>query len=124
MEYWFFGFISMISTIIVIGDLDARFVSSCRISCDPLKHIVIVEEIEENNGRSVTNMAAEICEIVLDRFGLDPGKLIYLEKSNAEIEDSWAIVKFSFDEKGKPTVPDWVYIEPAMLENIPDFERQ
>lgn len=124
MEYCFFGFISMISTIVVIGDLDARFVSSCRISCDPFKHIVIVEEILENDGRSVTNLAAEICEIVLDRFGLDAGKLIYLEKSNYEIEDSWAIVKFSFDEKGKPYSPNGEYIEPAMLENIPDFVRQ
>lgn len=77
------------------------------------RDIVIIEELEENSGTSVTNMIEVLATQLLDKYNLTRGSVLWIEHygySTGSIVPSWSIV--TFDWNGVLYChPEWRHIE-------------
>lgn len=93
--------------------------SACNITIHRAIQLVIAEEIGE--GQSVTNACELIATEVLKRFGLDPGRMLFIEHYPAAQRpvygESFDLVRFRWDGK-RFRNPDWKHLSPNEFYNI------
>lgn len=74
--------------------------------------VVVVTELPENDGTSITNMAEQLATSVAHDFHLQPQTLTWIEKypqDNFREEDDYSIVHFKI-EGAKFSKPEWIYL--------------
>ncbi len=86
--------------------------SWCDIEVDQKLNIVIVHELSDNPGTTVTNAAEILANQVCKEYGLDITKLIWIEENNG-----YAVVNF-MKYGGKLRGPEWTYIDEKRLQEI------
>jgi hypothetical protein len=120
------------------------FVSSCRVRIynTAPRAVVIISELPENDGTSVTNAAQTIATLVVQQYRLDPAQTIWVEhypdrhdqrppqaryEQEYDVPDlpsvygeSFDVVTFVWDDAGRAHRPEWHHITPmALLETLP-----
>ena len=86
--------------------------SWCDLEVDQKLHIVIVYEVKDNPGTSVTNAAEILANQVCKDFNLDVNKVIWIEENKG-----YALVDF-MKYGGKLRGPKWTYIDEKQLQEI------
>ncbi len=88
------------------------------------RDIVVVTELhEENPGTSVTACADSLAGQIVEEFGLDPDRLLYIEQNpdrGSRLEhyrETFDIVHFN-RESGRFIDPDWERISSARMEEL------
>lgn len=84
--------------------------------------MVVVTELDDNPGTSITNVAEHLATAVCRDKGISPQKLTWVEHyplSRFNNGPHWSIVTFDFDwQAGRFTNPDWVYVKPEEIEAL------
>ena len=106
----------------------------CESQCDLEihKNLVIVTEIPENEGTSVTNVAEQLATQICEKFKIDPSKLIWIEHYPErgewkDYDESYDLVQFNLeggnpffpnDSKGVLSNPRWTPITKEVAEAL------
>lgn len=87
--------------------------SVCQLSIDKTRDLVIATELAENQGSSITDFAEELATLVVQVYGLNPFRLIWIENYNKmsypdgkDTNESFALVTFMI-YAGKFKAPQW-----------------
>ena len=82
---------------------------ACKCGLQVHKNLVIATEIPQNEGTSITNMAAELASLVCEGFEIEPSELIWIEHypdrglnertGEYEIPEDFSLVTFKQKEK-------------------------
>lgn len=95
------------------------YTSACNITIHRAIQLVIAEETGE--GQSVTNACELIATEVVERYGLDPKRMLFIEhypaKQRPTHGESFDLVTFRWDGK-RFRNPDWKHVPPAEFYNI------
>ena len=96
------------------------FPSRCQITLYRDIHLVIASETGE--GMSVTNAAEVIATEVVNRYGIDPARMLFIEhypesQRPRPYGESYDLVTFTWDGK-RATNPDWRHLPPAEFDEI------
>ena len=88
--------------------------ATCDLRVDRPNHLVLVSEIQNNPGMSVTNAVVSLANQVIRDFELDPNKLVWLERYDARIyreeaDQNYTLVRFTYED-GWLTDPRWEYL--------------
>lgn len=120
-----------------INELIARFAyvgyheceSFCKLEITGTTHhaLVVMTELKENVGTSITNRSERIAEEVVHRYGLQPGRCIFVEHYDQNSYNSgtakdihWALV--TYDWAGKTaSSPEWSYISAGQFSALQDM---
>ncbi len=89
-----------------------------------LNDIVIIEELRENTGTSITNMIEVLATQLLDKYNLSCGSVTWLEYygyCTGDIGESWSIVTFDWDGV-QYKHPQWKHIDYKDAKKILDIE--
>lgn len=74
--------------------------------------LIVCVEIAGNPGTSITNAAEDIADQVCARFGIPPGRLVWLEHYADAEPREWRLVTFSHDDDQGFTDPEWIKMTP------------
>lgn len=86
----------------------------------------IVTEISGNDGTSVTNSAAQLAEVICERFGIEPARFVLIEHYAEErgargtFDESYSRVNLSLDRRGGFSLLDWTYLKPEDVARLTD----
>ena len=93
----------------------------CACICDLeiIKNLVIVSEMPENEGTSVTNFAEQLATLVCQEFEIAPEHLIWIEYYPERNIDGWKeypesydLVSFNLNDNGIFSKSRWTGISP------------
>ena len=84
------------------------------------KNLVIVSEMPENEGTSITNMAEQLATLVCQEYDIDPKHLIWIEHypERGEWKDypeSYDLVQFNLNDDGVFSSPRWTGLTPDIV---------
>ena len=97
----------------------------CACICDLeiTKNLVIVSEMPENEGTSVTNFAEQLATQVCREFEIQPKHLIWVEHypergdwKELGYPESYDLVSFNLNDNGVFSNPRWTGITPAVVD--------
>lgn len=85
-------------------------IHNCDCKCDlRIKgNVVVVSELENNPGTSITNAAEDLANQVCEEFGIDKEKVVWFECYEYRNLNEYAMVKFEIDSNGEFYSPNWV----------------
>ena len=86
-----------------------------------IKNLVIVTEISENEGTSITNMAEHLATQICQEFDIDPKNLIWIEHYPQrgewkEYPESYDLVQFNLNANGVLSDPRWTGISKEVVD--------
>ena len=93
-----------VDTIFTWQPAGQEFNSQCHLLIYYLSYaraVVIVTELVDNPGQSITDSVTQLVNLVCYRFGLAPSKVMWLEHSPAEYfkdEDTYTLVMLTLDQ--------------------------
>ena len=95
--------------------------SYCICDIEIIKNLVIVTEMPENEGTSITNMAEHLATQVCQEFDIDPKTLIWIEHYPQRGEwkqypESYELVSFNLNTEGVFSSPRWTEISKEVVD--------
>ena len=92
-----------------------KFPSACGV--DVYDNVVIVTELPENKGTSVTNFGENLANIICGYWGIDPQSLLYIEHypKCGNLDENFSLVTFEI-RTGVFCNPKWESISKAEVE--------
>lgn len=107
-----------------IGYFEAE--SFCKVEIVGTNHhaLIVMTELKNNPGTSITNRSERIAEEIVHRYGLEPGRCVFVEHYNEHSYNGgrksdvhWSIVTYNWQNK-RASVPEWKYITTEQFESL------
>ena len=94
---------------------------ACICELEIIDTLVIVSEMPENEGTSVTNFAEQLATLVCQEFKIEPKHLIWIEHypergDFRDFPESYDLVNFNLNGKGIFSNPRWTGISPIVVD--------
>lgn len=102
--------------------------SFCKVEIAGSNHhaLVVMTELKNNPGTSITNRSEMIAEEIVNRYGLEPGRCIFVEhydqnsyNGGRKSDVHWSIVTYDWQYK-RAGRPEWKYITESQFNSLRD----